>query len=165
MKRACLLATTLILLLALGAVVFAEIPAKTGMPRVAQARLDQYLAYAHPSADVAVQTTVHAEKPWSFDKGMSGGAFGDSVYFQTDSGPTWTEVGNLLPLPYPPRDLWCVLLNEEPTAEEPLHSVVFVALHMDMYSGDWLVHEAPQEPTAPNLRASLAAIGCELGLE
>jgi hypothetical protein len=90
MKRAYLLATTLILLLALGVVVSAEIPAQTGMPRMAQVRLDQYLDYAHSSGAVAVQTAVHAKKPWNFDKAMSGGAFGDSVYFQTDSGSTWT---------------------------------------------------------------------------
>jgi hypothetical protein len=90
MKRAYLSAMTSILLLALGVVVSAEIPAQTGMTRMAQVRLDQYLDYAHPSGAVTVQTAVHAEKPWNFDKAMSGGAFGDSVYFQTDSGPTWT---------------------------------------------------------------------------
>jgi hypothetical protein len=161
MKRAILLALTVLLLVALGAVVLAEIPAQTGMPAAAQARLGQYLATAYPSGGVVVQVAVRAKRAWRFDQAMSGVVFGDSVYYQTDSGPGWTERDSLLPLPYPPKEVWCVLLKVAPSLEGTAYRVVFPALHMDMYNADWLVHEAPQDLGGQ----ALATIGCELGPE
>ncbi len=161
MKRAVFLAATAVLLLALGVVVFAEIPAKTGMPAVAQARLNQYLAYAYPSGGASVKAIARARRPWAFSQALSGSAYGDSVYFQTDTGPTWTETDNLRPLPYPPKELWCVRLDPEAGESEAAPTVVFVALHMDIYNADWLVHTGRQGPATPAGQNALSAVGCD----
>jgi hypothetical protein len=161
-RRFIFLALVALLLAALGIVVLAEIPTKTGMPAVAQARLDEYLATAYPAGGVQVLVAVRARRAGRFGRDMSGLVFGDSVYYQSDLGPAWTETDSLLPLPYPPREVWCVLLQDSTAATGPAARIVFPALHMDMYNADWLVHEAlPGQVTAE----TLDAIGCTLPLE
>jgi hypothetical protein len=67
-----------------------------------------------------------------------------------------------LPLPFPPKELWCALLEgEDRLTGERSHAVVLVGLHMDMYSGDWMVHEGPDSPSLPALTQGLSAIGCD----
>lgn len=162
MRRTAFLVSAALLLAALGVVVLAKVPAEAGMPAIAQTRLDEYLAAAYPSGGVQVQAAVRAGHARRFDAAMSGRVFGNSVHYQADFGPTWTERDSLLPLPYPPREVWCVQLNDGSAQAWPAVRVVFPALHMDMYNADWLVHEA-----APNqdLGQALDTIGCELALE
>jgi hypothetical protein len=166
MKRVVFLSIALILLVVLGAVVFAKIPAKTGMPAVAQFRLDQYIAYAYPDDNVNVGAAVRATMPGKFVREMSGGAFGDSVFYQTDMGPEGNLHGGARPLPYPPEDLWCVLLERDGTYGPRVagsYDVVFVALHMDIHNADWLVHRGAE--TLPGQRETgiLSALGCDVG--
>jgi hypothetical protein len=56
---------------------------------------------------------------------------------------------SLRPLPYPPRDAWCVELRRSALEE---HDWVVVALHADLYNADWVVHEL-----APG---RVGALGC-----
>jgi hypothetical protein len=163
MRRAALLTLVALLLAALGVVVLAEIPAKTGMPAVARARLDQYLDSVYPAGGVQVLAAIRARSARRFDAEMSGPVFGGSAYYQTDFGPVWTERDNLLPLPYPPREMWCVLLKDSTAANgSDATRVVFPALHMDIYNADWLVHETSPDRDAGQM---LDAVGCALALE
>jgi hypothetical protein len=151
-----------LLLAVLGVVVLAELPAESGMPAVARTRLDEYLAALYPSGDVQVQVAVRARHARFFDATMSGRVFGDSAYYQTDLGPVRVERDGLLPLPYPPREVWCVLLNDSSAQAWFAVRVVFPALHMDMYNADWLVHEAAPDQ---DMLQTLDTIGCALPLE
>ncbi len=93
---------------------------------------------------------------------MSYSVLGDSVYFQTDYPLTWKEGGGLSPLPFPPKELWCALLAvEDGLAGERSYAVVFVGLHMDMHSDDWMVHEGSASPSLPALIQGLSAVGCD----
>jgi hypothetical protein len=165
-KRVVFLATSLLFLVVLGAVVFAEIPAKTGMPAVAQVRLDQYIAYTYPTNDVNVETVVRAKRPGRFSREMSGGAFDDSVVYQTDMGPGENLHGGPRPLPYPPEDVWCVRLEHDGTygpRVAPAYDVVFVALHMDIHNADWLVHKGASSVAGQGKQDILSALECDSG--
>jgi hypothetical protein len=69
-----------------------------------------------------------------------------------------------MPLPFPPTEVWCVLLDVQPLTEEaaPEHAIIFVAQHRDIYNADWLVHEGETAPFSPALVESLSRIGCDL---
>jgi hypothetical protein len=133
-----------------------------GLPFDVQARLDEYRADQFWPGTMAVQSVARAHKPWRFTEEMTSGAFGDSVHFQTIQ-----YSGNLGALRFPPDEVWCVLLEREGiTVEEaPPSVVVFLALHMDMYVADWIVHEAVGSPSSPELGRILSTIGCDLALD
>jgi hypothetical protein len=42
--------------------------------------------------------------------------------------------------------------------------VVFVGLHIDMYNGDWLVHEAGGSLFTPEANRRVSRTDCEMGL-
>ena len=165
MKRDALLLTPLVLLVVLVGVIAAEIPDRVGLPVSVQTRLDHYIAHASPREVATVRSVERAKKPWNFVEDRSQAVFGDSVHFQVDSG----SVGSL-PLSFPPKELWCVLLEREDTstgdalAGGAAHAVLFVGLHMSMYEADWLVHEAVGD-TAMDLKKTLSMVGCDLELD
>jgi hypothetical protein len=83
------------------------------------------------------------------------------------SPPVWiagTGMDGRMPLPFPPTEVWCVLLEVQPLAEGTAaeHAVVFVAQHRDIYNADWVVHEGETATSSPALAASLSRIGCNL---
>jgi hypothetical protein len=51
--------------------------------------------------------------------------------------------------------------GEDRLRGEPTYAVVFVGLHMDMYSGDWMIHEGPTDWSLPVLLQGLSSIGCD----
>jgi len=62
-------------------------------------------------------------------------------------------------VPYPPRELVCVML--EATGEDaPPARLVYVALHQDLYNAAWIGHEADVLPVDPDTARDLAALGC-----
>jgi hypothetical protein len=110
-----------------------------------------------------------ATRPTAFELGWSQASYSLGPMYQT----TWNERlalveaaraaaqavtrsapgESLRPLPYPPRDAWCVELRQGEAAERDW---VVVALHADLYNADWVVHElAPAEA-----QADVAALGC-----
>jgi hypothetical protein len=162
MKRTSLLIVPLLLLVVLVVAVAAQIPEEAGLPAGVQARLEQYLPSPHALGKAAVLSVARARQPWRFSKDMSYSVLGDSVYFQTDYPLTWKEGGGPSPLPFPPRELWCALLEgEDRLTGERSYAVVFVGLHMDMYNGDWMVHEGPTDRSLPALLQGLSTIGCD----
>jgi hypothetical protein len=164
MKRATVLLIPLLLLGVLVLVVAAEIPREPGIPEDVGARLDQYVAYSFPPRRATVVRVERARRAWEFGQDMSLTTFGDSVHFQTDTGPTRTHRLSLSALYYPPKELWCALLAVGGESGRPTYSVVFVGLHMDMYNADLVVHEGARDISAREMREGLAAVGCDLGL-
>jgi len=68
------------------------------------------------------------------------------------------------PVPYPPSDLVCVVLED--IAEDAMPSrLVYVALHQDLYNAAWIVHEADVLPVDDDTKGDLAVLGCAPVLE
>ncbi len=142
---------------------------------------------------LVVQQVTHAIRPARFAPSMSARTYGESLYYRTTYNYLATPIVSSLtlplstpdilspteglrpestpgalsaaegqrPLPYPPVDLWCALLGQESAASR---SIVFLALHQDMYNADWVLHEGAKDPPAPEAAAVLSEVGCELGL-
>lgn len=163
MKKSTLLIIPLLLLVVLVVVVVAELPEEIELPPGAQDRLDQYIAYTFAPGTVTMQAVERARRPENLSEDMEGTTFGDSVHFQTDTGPTHTLRSNLSALYFPPKEVWCVLLARERDGE-PTYAVAFVSLHMDMYNGDWVIHQGPNDLSAPESMETLRLIGCDLEL-
>ena len=165
MKRVLFLTTVLALLIALGAVVFAELPAEPGPPADVLALLNQYLAYAYPPGTVLVQVVHQASKPSHLSQDLGYETFGASVIYQTDIGAPGYEEGGARPLPYPPEQAWCVLLERDGTYgphPEDRYDVVFVALHMDIHNAGLMVHKGPQNLSMGEVEAFSSTFGCTL---
>jgi hypothetical protein len=140
------------------------------MPPEWQAGLDRYVAHKAASSGgaITVQRVERARKPWKFSRDMSGSVFGDGLYFRPDYTFDGEYVGGSgrRPLPFPPEEVWCVLLAQalqERDTGEATYSVVFVALHQDLYTADWVLHEVVDDLPAGALAESLAALECDLG--
>lgn len=152
---------------------------ESGLPAAAHARLSQYLQYPAAVArpPYGVRQIGQASLPWNFSADMSGASFGDSVIFRTTHNqlapdPAW-PLGIMTPwslhagrqgaqpLPFPPRDLWCVRLGGVTGGDT---RVIFIALHEDLDNADWIVHEARPAVTRAALLADLSSVGCDLGL-
>jgi hypothetical protein len=164
MKRVLFLTTALVLLVALGAVVLAELPAKPGPPADVVALLNQYLAYAYQPGAVSVRAIDQASQPGNLSRDLGYEVFGASVIYQTDIGAPGYEEGGTRPLPYPPEQVWCVLLERDGTYgphPENVYDVVFVALHMDLHNADLMVHKGSQHLSASEARGVMGAMGCE----
>jgi hypothetical protein len=117
-----------------------------------RARADQHVTWLAEQAGHGwvVGGAAAARRPAAFEASMSTKAFGDGGYYQTDVSYGGKSVGPR-PLPYPPRELWCVWLHPA-GIPDGARRVVFVALHQDLYGGDWLLHEAPGPVPQPSAR-------------
>lgn len=168
MKRVLFLTLPLVLLVALGAVVLAQLPAEPGLPADMQALLDQYLAYTYRPGTVIVQAVDQANKPSNLGRELGYEVFGASVIYQTDLGIPGYEKGGARPLPYPPEQVWCVLLERDGTYGprlEKRYDAVFVALHMDIHHADLMVHKGPERLSSDEIEPFLSEFGCTVRLE
>jgi hypothetical protein len=128
-----------------------------------QLELDRYVEYKDSlsSGTTTVQLVDRASRPWNFSRDMSHAVFGDSPYYQTDysyggrHGPR--------PLPFPPEDVRCVLLERDHN-EETMYTVVFAAEHQDLYNADVVIHEGASDLSAQSFVDSISRIGCDLVL-
>jgi hypothetical protein len=155
----------LLLLVLLVIAVAAEIPESPGLPTGVQTCLDRYIASSFAPSQANVLVVRRAQRPWNFSRALSERVLGDTVYFQTDASLTWTVGSGPSPLPFPPKELWCAILaGGDVLSGEKEYSFVFVGLHMDMYNGDWLVHETVNSPFTSDSEATLSQIGCEMAL-
>ena len=57
-----------------------------------------------------------------------------------------------MPLPFRPKEMWCVLLEPDDRGGVTAYGGVLVGLHMDMYNADWVVHEMAMDFSSPGLR-------------
>jgi hypothetical protein len=90
---------------------------------------------------------------------MAGASFGSSVHFQTDLGALDIDEGSLSPLPFPPAEVWCVLLKGDGA---PTGQVALVARYLDLYAGDWIVHQGPDDVSSVKAQHLLSTLGCTL---
>ena len=139
------------------------------MPPEWRAGLDRYVAYKPASSGeaITVQRVERARKPWEFSQDMSSSVFGDGLYFRPDYTFDGEYVGGngRRPLPFPPEEVWCILLEQAPEergAGEATYSVVFVALHQDLYTASWILHEWANDLPPAALAGSLEMIECDL---
>jgi len=146
--------------------------------------LYRYLANARrtSAAEPEIQRAVRASRPWNFHQEMSKAIYGGGFTDPAGVNHVDKEIVTLLdwqswfsetlvlyggqPLQFPPEDLWCVLLKYRSSSHERnvnggAYSVVFVALHTDLYTARWLVHESPDEYPTISLERTLATIGCK----
>lgn len=159
-RTAALFAIVLLLLLAAAIGGTATFRARRDrLPAQAQMRLDQYLAYAFPDGQAAVTAIDRAAHPSQVTHGSLGPTFGGSTHFETDLGVSDTSVGSRAPLPFPPTDVWCVLLT---SVRPPAGQIVLVALHADLYSADWIVHKGPDDASSVQGHHLLSTLGCTL---
>jgi hypothetical protein len=137
-----------------------------------QVALDTYVEYkdALLPGTTTVRVVDQARRPRNFSRDMSRAVFGDNVSYQTDH--TYDENGRMSdkPRPFPPRNVWCVLLERDPSsasdpAKETPYAVVFVAEHHDLHNADIVVHEGAADLFTRELGDSLSLIDCDLGLE
>jgi hypothetical protein len=144
--------------------------------------LTRYLQYKNSNihAEYEIMSTVKARTPWNFTAEMSRGSFGESMYYQTDIRysmdtpdhetdsilPKTSPKGDLMDLPFPPVEVWCVFLKMEDKrgddlpAEESL-SIVLVALHQDLYNSDFIIHEIEMTTQTKTPGEVVKTIGCE----
>jgi hypothetical protein len=120
-------------------------------------RLDQYLAIQNASGEPAYHlvSAVQASQPAEFTASMSSESYSQSAIFSTSMGVGEQFTSQMLPLPYPPDTVWCVLLKGNSQQQ-----VVYIALHNSLYNADWVVHIPPQPFESPALKSNLIRIGC-----
>jgi hypothetical protein len=143
------------------------------------AALNQYLAVENkpPTNTLEVQQTMHASQPWNFSAAMSASVYRAAYRIADQRVPEITSprflVSNTLvlegaaPLAYPPQDLWCVLLKyQRKPALAPYremgYSVVYAALHKDLYTAEWVIHTSADMYPSQRLAQTFQAIGCKL---
>lgn len=164
MRRIRLLLIPAFMLASLVLAVAVEIPAEAGPPSQVQIRLEQYRTSSLADTNTQVAMVTRAKRPWNLTRDLRWPVLGHSVYFQTDQPFAPGQNSALSPLPFPPKEIWCALLeSEDETTGTRSYSVVLVALHMDMYNGDWLIHRPPSDPFAVD--ELLRAVGCEIDPE
>ncbi len=161
-----------------GALVVAQISRGPGW----QDALNSYLAYKKQisSGTYALQYITRARKPWNFSEDMSDLAFGESSY---DQLITWnsnraydnnlrsilTEVQTssiIGSITYPPKEAWCAWLSLTNTTynipgRKALSSVIFIALHEDLYNAEYIIHEVNTQSSDQLLMDRLTKIGCK----
>ncbi|MBN1658409.1 MAG: hypothetical protein JXA93_08420 [Anaerolineae bacterium] len=159
-RRGCLLIWLLLLLFVPG-IWFGAMLLHGGreLPARGQAQLDEYLVYAFPRGGIAVGAIDRAAHPSRLTAEIAGPAFGSNVHFQTDLGASDVDEGSLSPLPFPPAEVWCVLLKGE---GPPAGQVVLVARYLDLYVGDWIVHPGPDDASSVEAQHLLSTLGCNL---
>jgi hypothetical protein len=126
-----------------------------------RAALNLYIAYktSPPASLITLERAVQAGQPWRFRADMSGATYGDCYYFDVSYCDTIKQALPDPPLPFPPEDLWCALLQS--TASDRVDRwVVYIARHEDLYNAGWIVHESPRSLSDSRLSDDLASIGC-----
>lgn len=157
MRKAALLGVTLVVPLIVATIILIL---EADRPADWRVELGQYILYRNTHADesISIQEIVEAHRPWHFDSEMSDTVFGDSV-FRTDNRYNGQR-GGYITLPFPPEQLYCVLLEGDDRLE-----LAFVALHNDqVWWQDWLVHQSSTAVGTAAFEETMSRLGCELDL-
>lgn len=126
-----------------------------------QDNLDQYLAYLRSTGQpsYSLLSAVPSSMPDNFTPQMSAVSYSPSVIFETSQNSSPEYASALLPMPYPPDEVWCVLLKDGKQQQ-----LVYMALHNSLYNADWIVH-IPSEPWgSPALQTNLQTLGCSFDI-
>ena len=134
-----------------------------GLPASGQQVLNYYLndAVANEKPRAELQRITQAHNPSGFVTELYAESFGDGSYFMVshDMNANLHPGDNVRPLPFPPEELWCAIVAEQPNRPK----VVLVAHHEDLYKAAWVAHEVPGNPTDEAVTELLMRVGCELG--
>ncbi len=157
MRRLIFLTVPILVLIVLATGVIAI---EARRPAEWQTKLNEYLhdRNLRSPGGIRVQSAARASKAWNLCADMSHAVFGNQA---------WSH----LELPFPPEELWCVLLKQERTSSlEPsggtAYQVVFVSYHTDrLWNEGWVVQAGVGNPFAPAFIEGLSTIGCDLGLK
>lgn len=150
------------LFLAVTLVVTLLVAVRMNRPTDWQLELDKYVQYKDSvsSGTTTVRLVDRASKPWNFSRDMSHAVFGDSPYYQTDYSYSGERRSGPKPLPFPPDDVWCVLLERD----HGTRTIVFVVEHQDLYDADMVVHEGASDLSSQSSVENVSQIGCDLML-
>jgi hypothetical protein len=151
MRKVGLLAIPLLVLMATAIVVLSF---ESKRPAEWRVELNDYIRYDQSRfpGGTRVQATTAAKQPWNFDPEMSNFVFGNSV-FRTDNSYDGTP-GGYIDLPFPPEQVWCVLLvRNDSFSQVSKNQIIFVAHHNDnVWWQDWVVHQGTAAPQTRNSR-------------
>jgi len=179
-RRLAAMSVVLVAGLLLAALVFLVMRGPGRAPETWQTALEMYLAYKDETVGETwvPAGTQKATAPTVFDVSTSSVTYGRGVYYWTDATyiretPTPGVFGlppkmSRRPVPYPPTEVWCAVLDSGQGGSGPSHvtsRVIFVALHEDLYNAAWIVHEVEELPLSRDLMVDLAELGCASILE
>jgi hypothetical protein len=179
MKKITLLTLPVMVLIVIGVIL---LYLKTNQQPGWQDELSQYLRYKSESVNEIYDIHAYAKgkTPWNLHMENNKVSLGESEYYQTDFryGEELSEdevtfiIGkspdnNLIPLPFPPNEVWCVLLKRVNGAEtnfpdDDVATLVLVALHQDLYNADYVVHEIRSEIQDETSYEIAEELGCAL---
>ncbi len=122
-----------------------------------KARLEHYLTYLRETEQSSFQviSTDNASAPANYSTAMSAESYSDSAIFETTHNQYPDYAAGLQPIPYPPEQVVCVLLEGNGQRE-----LVYVALHNSLYNADWIVHISPEPWGSAILQSHLQILGC-----
>ncbi len=125
--------------------------------------LDRYVRYQETQGRPLprVLETVRAARPREFSRDLAGSTYGDNPFYVVDHTYSGGPPGPR-PLPYPPVEVWCAVLQPQPDTQPAARQVVFVARHLDLYNSAWVVHAGEPAADSPTLLAGLGKMGCAL---
>jgi hypothetical protein len=170
-KRA--LAIALLLLLS-GLLLGLITSAVTSFPVAAGIELEAFLK-SWGQGTTRTEGLVRAGRPWNLSAELGLTTAGDSLYFETDqpydlqpegAAPVEAGVptgavrsgswGERTPLPYPPQEVWCVLVQSTAGRQ-----VILLALHhREPYQTDWIIHQQRAAPSPSGWMELLDLLGC-----
>jgi hypothetical protein len=123
--------------------------------------LEHYLIYLRATGQPSYQlvSAVPSSKPANFTPQMSDQSFSDSIAFQTSQISGSEYAASLQAMPYPPAELWCLLLKDGHQEQ-----LIYMALHNNLQNADWVVH-IPSDPWGSlQLQSNLQNLGCTFDL-
>jgi hypothetical protein len=159
-----------LLLLIVGLLLGLTASAVTSFPTGAATELQSFLL-SSSGGTIRTKELARASRPWALEHELGLVTAGDSHFFETDLryGPTsglvtgvpTSEIrsgsgGQGAPLPYPPREVWCVLV-EGPAGRQVL---VLARHHREPYQTDWIIHQQPSAPSPTDWTGILQLLGC-----
>jgi len=156
--------SALVLIVLIAGLVIAEI----GQTPLWRAELHKYISDRSTALDkeMTVVYTARARRPHLFEAHEGHATWGGGRHFRTDHSYSPRKAYGTTVLPFPPEQVWCVLVQRRHCPGGSLEGhVIFVALHLDLYYAEWIVHEGESEPFSQEFLSILSQVGCDLGLE
>ena len=131
------------------------------LPNEWQEQAQVYLAFQRSTGgdNYVVAGAAQARRPWQFTPQMREFSLGNGIYITDDS---FNPSTGMVPVPYPPEKVWCLLLETTASNTSTQQRVIFIAYHYDLYYADWVIHEAARSATTAELSTALKALGCSL---
>jgi hypothetical protein len=167
MKRTWIVFVTLIMAIVLIGVLVLALARSPGRHTVTwRSIVTSYIEYQGWGKQVTIAQAVKARAPYNFTKELNLFTYGEAPYYMVNE--TSSSYNGSRPIPYPPKEVWCVLLQQQ-TSGNDTFSLIFANLHEDMYMAEWIVHqcecsESEPPPLSQAFLDDIASLGCDLDL-